>query len=196
MKTSTAQPSTTLRNWNVDESCSTKRCCTLSLRETLKASSTAPATTIMRNRNADDLLGNPLLKRRVGYDHRHFHQLSCSPRSTTRAALWDPVQRDLRHGDNLLVKRRRVDLLEEIQHQVRHQRHRHIEDLHEGTDLGVLQGVPLNPELRPRLKQCRRPPLPLRACHHQRRGRSTRQDPHWLCARRPTFIPSPPPQLW
>ena len=57
-------------------------------------------------------------ERRAGYDRRHFHQLFRSPRSTTRAALWDPVQKVLGHGDNLLVKRRRVDLLQEFHHLV------------------------------------------------------------------------------
>ena len=42
---------------------------------------------------------------------------------------------------------------------VPHLRHRHIEDLHEGTDLdATLHDVPLDPLLRSRLKQCRRLP--------------------------------------
>ena len=87
----------------------------------MKASSTAPATTIMRNRNVDDLLGSPLLGRRVGYDRRHFHQpLHHSPRSTTRASLWDPVKRDLGHGDNLLVQRWRIELPHEFDHLFSH----------------------------------------------------------------------------
>ena len=78
-----------------------------------------PATTIastVRNWNVDDLLGSTLLWRGIRDDRRHFHQLFCSPRSTTLAALWDPVQRDLGHGINLLVQRRRIDLLLEFDH--------------------------------------------------------------------------------
>ena len=140
-------PATTLRNWKVGKFCSTVRCSTLSLRETLKASSNNLPTTTLRNRNVDDLLGIPLLERRVGYDRRHFHQLLCSPRSTTRAALWNPVKRDLGHGDNLLVQRRRIDLLHEFNHLFPlHLRHRIIEDLHEGREIhDVRRSVPQNP---------------------------------------------------
>ena len=72
---------------------------------------TAPSTPTLRNWNVNDLLGSPLLQGRVRYDRRHFHQpFHHSPRKTTRTAFWDPVKRDLGHGDNLLVQRRRIDL--------------------------------------------------------------------------------------
>ena len=78
---------------------------------------------------------------------RHFHQLFCSPRTTTRSsAAWNPVKRDLGHGDNLLDNRRRVDLLWEFHHLVPQLRHKHIEDLNVRHDVhDVRRGVRRTP---------------------------------------------------
>ena len=48
----------------------------------------------------------------------HFHQLLRHLSTTYRRTLWDAVQGDLRHGDNLhrLHERRRNDLLEQLHH--------------------------------------------------------------------------------
>ena len=58
--------------------------------------------------NVNGLLGSPLLRRREGHDRGHLHQLFCLLRTTNRRTLWDSVQRDLGHGDNLLDKRPRA----------------------------------------------------------------------------------------
>ena len=56
--------------------------------------------------------------------------------------------------DRVCVSRK----LEETHQLFSRLRHRSIESLHEGADVGkLLHGVPQNPPLRPRLEQCRRP---------------------------------------
>ena len=89
---------------------------------------------------------------------RHFHQLFRFLRTTYRRTLRDSVRRDLRHGDNLLDKRRRVDLLHEFHHLSPHLRHQNIENLnrHEGLE-DLLHGVPLDPRLWPHLNERCRP---------------------------------------
>ena len=127
-------------------------------------------------------VGSPLLWRRIGYDRRHFHHLFCPPRTTTRRALRDPVQRDPWHGDDLLDKRRRVDLLQEFHHLVSQLRHKHIEDLHGRQDVhNVRHGVPLYSRQWPHLNKRCRPggkhvpvvvqPVVLRACRPGGRSR-------------------------
>ena len=143
--------------------------------------SASPSSIPTWNWNVDDLLGSKLLERRIRHDSRHMHQLFHHLRlaQIIPQALRSHVQEDLRHFNILLGNHRqeRGEKLEDIGQLFPHLRHWDHEIL---GDLVPDPGVPPVPF--PAAAAPARPPAApsLRACHHQRKVRSTRQDPRWL----------------
>ena len=113
----------------------------------------SPSTT--RNWNVDVLLHIPV-QSRIGNDRRHFHQLFRQLHIAHSGAPKDIIEQYLVHFENLLRNRqKRVEEAHNVLQLVYHLRHKNIQNLDHGHDVGeLLRGALLDPFLwPPRLTQ-------------------------------------------